>query len=198
MAQTGATSAATREHADRQNPGGRTPAQWFAYLVGAVLVLVGLLGFLANSTFDTGTSGLDGDKLLGIFEVNGWHNVVHILTGLLLLAVAGKRKTAKPGVLFFGIAYGLVTLIGLIDGKDVLGLIPVNPADNILHIALTATAILAALASDADDRGENRTSTSTTGYGTSTGAGTAHDAEPGRHGRDVDPLTGTQRGDTTR
>lgn len=187
MAQTGATTARGRDTADtRQNSEGRTPAQWFAYVFGAVLVLVGIIGFLADSSFDTGTSGLDGDKLLGIFEVNGWHNVVHILTGLLLLAVAGKRKTAKAGVLFFGIAYGLVTLIGLIDGKDVLGLLPVNPADNVLHIVLTATAILAALASDADDRADNRTSTSTTGYGTSGGA------------TDVDPLTGTQRSETTR
>ena len=167
MAQTGTTAARSR-----------TPAQWFAYLVGAVLVLVGIIGFLASSAFDTGTSGLEGDELLGIFEVNGWHNVVHILTGLLLLAVAAKRKTAKAGVLFFGVAYGLVTLIGLIDGEDVLGLFPVNPADNVLHIALTATAILAALASDAGDGGaDKRTSTSTTGYGTSTGSG---DAETGR------------------
>ena len=186
MAQSGATSAGTRSGAgdSKQNPHGRTPAQWFAYLVGAVLVLVGLIGFLADSSFDTGTTGLDGDKLLGIFEVNGWHNVVHILTGLLLLAVAGKRKTAKPGVLFFGVAYGLVTLIGLIDGKDVLGLIPVNPADNILHIALTAAALLSAFASDADDRDDRSTSTSTTGYGTSSGTGT---------GGDVDSLTGTPR-----
>ena len=192
MAQSGATTAGTRTDADRQNPEGRTPAQWFAYLVGAVLVLVGIVGFFADSGFDTGTSGLTGDELLGIFEVNGWHNVVHILTGLLLLGVAGKRKTAKAGVLLFGVAYGLVTLIGLIDGEDVLGLFPVNPADNVLHIALTATAILAALASDAGDRGENRTSTSTTGYGTSSGS-----PEPGRYGRDVDPLTGAQRDDSS-
>ena len=191
MAQSGATSVGSRNAGEtRQNPEGRTPAQWFGYLVGATLVLVGLIGFLADASFDTGTSGLDGDKLLGIFEVNGWHNIVHILTGLLLLAVAGKRKTAKAGVLFFGIAYGLVTLIGLIDGRDVLGLFPVNPADNILHIALTASALLAAFASDADDRGDNRTSTSTTGYGTSTGD------DSGRFGRDVDPMTGEQRTDT--
>ena len=155
MAQSGATSSGARSGAtDKQNPHGRTPAQWFAYLVGAVLVLVGLIGFLANSTFDTGTTGLDGDKLLGIFEVNGWHNVVHILTGLLLLAVAGKRKTAKAGVLFFGVAYGLVTLIGLIDGKDVLTPLPVNAADNVLHVALSALGIIAGLISrpKGDDR----------------------------------------------
>ena len=143
-----AGSQGTARDIDRNE--GRTPAQWFSYIFGAVLVLVGLLGFLVDSTFDTGQP-LDGDKLLGIFEVNGIHNVVHILSGLFLLALAGKRKTAKTGALAFGVIYAVVTLIGLIDGKDVLSLLPVNPADNVLHIALTVAAIASALASKAND-----------------------------------------------
>ena len=131
--------------------GDRTPAQVFAYLSGAVLVLVGLIGFIADSSFETG-SGIDGDKLLGIFEINGLHNIVHIASGLLLLAVAPRRPLARLGVLGFGVVYGLVTVIGLIDGEDVLGLLPVNGPDNVLHIALTATALFAAFASPADDR----------------------------------------------
>ena len=130
--------------------GDKTPAQLFAYVVGAVLVLVGIIGFFADSAFDTG-SGIDGDKLLGIFEVNGIHNLVHIGSGLLLLAIAPKRATARYGVLAFGAVYAIVTIIGLADGKDVLGLIPVNPADNVLHIALTAGALLAGFVSSDDD-----------------------------------------------
>jgi hypothetical protein len=38
----------------------------------------------------------------------------------------------------------------LIDGTDVLGLLPVNPADNILHILLTVAAFAAALAPGPD------------------------------------------------
>jgi Domain of unknown function (DUF4383) len=134
--------------ADRNE--GRTPAQWFSYIFGSVLVLVGLLGFLVDSTFDTGQP-LDGDDLFGVFEINGIHNTVHILSGLFLLALAGKRKTARTGALAFGVIYGIVTLIGLIDGKDVLSLFPVNPYDNVLHIALTVAAIGAALVSKAND-----------------------------------------------
>jgi hypothetical protein len=140
----------------RSTAGPKTPAQLFAYLVGAVLVLVGVLGFVVDSAFDTG-NGIDGDKLLGIFEVNGIHNLVHIASGLLLLAVAPKRATARWGVIAFGLVYALVTLIGLIDGEDVLGLIPVNPADNVLHIALTAAALLAGFASSDDDARGTRT-----------------------------------------
>jgi hypothetical protein len=39
-------------------------------------------------------------------------------------------------------------IIGLVDGEDVLGLFPVNPADNVLHIVLTVAAFAAALARD--------------------------------------------------
>jgi hypothetical protein len=46
----------------------------------------------------------------------------------------------------------VVTVIGLIDGNDVLGLIPINPADNVLHILLTIAALAAGLSSDRDRR----------------------------------------------
>ncbi len=39
-----------------------------------------------------------------------------------------------------------MTVIGLIDGEDVLALFPVNAADNILHILLTLAGIAAGLA----------------------------------------------------
>ena len=129
----------------------RTPAQWFATLVGAVLVLAGILGFFWDAEFDTGSS-IQGEELLGILEVNGIHNLVHIASGLLLLAVAPRRSTARLGVLVFALAYALVTLIGLVDGETVLGLIPVNGADNVLHILLTGAALLAAFSSPAEDR----------------------------------------------
>jgi hypothetical protein len=127
----------------------RSPAQLFCLVIGATLVLVGVLGFFVEAKFDTSTGGdpgaLDGENLI-IFEVNGWHNTVHILSGLFLLALMGRHATARIAALSFGAIYGVVTLIGLIDGTDVLGLLPVNPADNILHLLLTVAAFAAALA----------------------------------------------------
>ena len=131
--------------------GERTPVQWFATLVGAVLVLAGILGFFWDAGFDTGSS-IQGDELLGVLEVNGIHNLVHIASGLLLLAVAPRPATARLGVLAFGLVYALVTLIGLVDGDTVLGLIPVNGPDNVLHILLTGAALLAAFSSPSGDR----------------------------------------------
>lgn len=134
---------------------GHSAAQWFCIVVGATLVVVGLLGFLAEATFDTSAGSdpgaVDGENFI-LFEVNGWHNVVHIASGLFLLALAGKHRTARTAALAFGAIYAVVTVIGLIDGHDVLGLIPVNPADNVLHILLTIAALAAALSSDRDRR----------------------------------------------
>jgi hypothetical protein len=161
---------------------GFTPAQWFCLLAGATLLLVGLLGFIADASFDVSgsTDGesrgnadgqLQGDGFLG-FEVNGWHNLVHIASGLLLLSAFRRNRTARTIALVFGVLYGIVTLIGLIDGNDVLGFIPVNPADNILHLVLSATAILAALASrradDVDHGRVHRAADTTTTRGTVT------------------------------
>src|SRR5215216_2249036 len=126
-------------------------------IVGATLLLVGILGFLAESKFDTSIGGdsgsLDGEDFL-IFEVNGWHNVVHIASGAFLLLMSSRHARARTGALAFGAIYGLVALIGLIDGHDVLGIIPIDPADNVLHVLLAGSALAVGLLSDRDRRDE--------------------------------------------
>lgn len=157
MSATGARSPGAGPAAGHAHDGGdaRTPAQWYCLLVGAVLLLVGIVGFFVNSKFNTG-SGINGSKLI-IFEVNGWHNIVHLLSGLVLLAVFAKRKPAKTVAIAFGAVYALVAIIGLVDGNDVVGLVPVNAADNILHVLLAAAGLGAGLMSSGDDRAVERT-----------------------------------------
>jgi hypothetical protein len=160
---------ASHDNADgRGRRRGLTPAQWYCLLVGLALLLAGAFGFLADASFDTGGTAdtdqtgnadgqLQGDGFLG-FEVNAWHNIVHLASGLVLLAAFRRRGPAKAVALAFGVVYGVVALIGLVDGSDVLGIIPVNGADNILHIALSALGILTALMSRGeDDRGTRET-----------------------------------------
>lgn len=130
---------------------GRTAAQWYCLLAGAALLLMGILGFLADASFETGevpAGEVDGSLFLG-FEVNGWHNVVHLASGLVLLAAANTRPSAKGVAIAFGLVYGLVAIIGLINGSDVLAIIPVNTADNILHIALAGLGLLTGFMSPA-------------------------------------------------
>jgi hypothetical protein len=128
-----------------ERPGERSVAQWFCLVIGLTLAIVGIVGFFVESSFDTSTTALEGDDLI-VFEVNGWHNVVHVLSGLFLLAFSGRHATARMAAIAFGLIYGAVTIIGLIDGEDVLGLFPVNAADNVLHIVLTVAALAAGLA----------------------------------------------------
>jgi len=123
-------------------------------LGGLALVLAGLLGFLADASFGSGAD-VQGDELI-VFEVNGWHNLVHLGSGALLLAGAPRRASAKLVCLLFGATYAVVTVWGFVDGNDVLGLLPINDADDVLHVALTVIALAAGLTSTADDAGRGR------------------------------------------
>ena len=125
---------------------GRALAETFCLAFGVTLVLVGALGFLFGGTnFDTGAN-VQGDEFL-LFEVNGWHNLVHMASGLVLLAASTNGRMSVMAALGFGAVYAVVTIWGFIDGNDVFGLLPVNAADNFLHLGLTLAALFAALAS---------------------------------------------------
>ena len=136
---------------------GRTPAQVYSLVFGATLLLVGILGFFYSAAF--GSPG-ETDALLGIFDVNGWHNVVHIASGALGLALAGNAASARLFALGFGAVYLVVAIWGFAigDGEAILGIIPVNTEDNILHVAISLAGIAAGLASS--DRREARPVTS--------------------------------------
>jgi uncharacterized protein DUF4383 len=153
-----ARARASRAGSDRPGSRSRSTAQWYCLIVGATVLLVGALGFLAEAKFDTSSGGdpggLDGEDFL-IFEVNGWHNVVHILSGAFLLLMSSRHARARTAALAFGGIYGLVAVIGLIDGHDVLGIIPIDPADNVLHVLLASSALAVGLLSDRD-RGPER------------------------------------------
>jgi hypothetical protein len=137
---------ATADKTRAGGPSDRTPAQLYALVFGATLLLAGILGFIADSSFGNLGSDVNGDELV-VFEVNGWHNIVHIASGLLGLAVAGKPASARLFALGFGAVYLLVTIIGVIDGDSIFGLLAINAADNVLHIVIALAGIAAGLAS---------------------------------------------------
>jgi len=119
-----------------------TVARAFALALGVAVLAVGALGFLRPLT-DAGGDGLfvTGDAhLLGVFHVNWLHNLVHLGTGLLGLAAAARTPSARLFAQALGVVYTLVFLIGLFT-DDFLGLLPLNGADNALHLATAATAL---------------------------------------------------------
>jgi hypothetical protein len=120
----------------------RSPAQNYALVIGAALTVAGIVGFLYTSSF--GEPG-DTDAVFGILDVNGWHNLVHLLTGLLGLAVSRYYSAARRYAIWFGLIYSALAIWGLVvgGGESILGIVPVNTEDNVLH-ALIAVAGLAA------------------------------------------------------
>jgi hypothetical protein len=119
-------------------------------VLGATLVVAGVAGFFYNSDFSTG-SHIPSDKVLGILSVNGWHNLVHLVTGLIGLSAARSWSGARTYSLALFVAYTAIFILGLAYGTHdaVLSLIPINGADNVLHALIAAGALASALASPA-------------------------------------------------
>ena len=88
----------------------------------------------------------EGANLI-LFEVNGIHNIVHLASGALGLALWRNPASARLFALGFGAVYLLVTVLGFAMGTNVLGIIPINAADNVLHLTIAAVGLVAGLAS---------------------------------------------------
>jgi hypothetical protein len=132
-----------------------SPARLYCLLVGAVLVIAGIIGFFYEASFASGDSIRTAD-VFGVLSVNGWHNVVHIAIGALLLACAGSA--ARPAALFVGVLYIALCVLGFIATGDsgitffakddvLFKLVPVNNEDNVLHLILGITGVIAYFAS---------------------------------------------------
>jgi Domain of unknown function (DUF4383) len=126
-----------------------TPARLYATLVGGALVVAGILGFFYSSGFSTGKAvGRESEEVLGLLAVNGWHNLIHIATGLLGLAAAAYA--ARTYALALGLAYTIISIWGFLITDDgfgtLLSTVPVNTEDNFLHLILGLTGLAAGAA----------------------------------------------------
>jgi hypothetical protein len=118
-----------------------TLVQQFALLVGGIFLLVGILGFIPGITTDydsmTFAGHESGAKLLGVFEVSVLHNIVHLLFGVVGIALSRTAPLARAFLIGGGVVYLVLWLYGLlIDKSGDANFIPVNSADDWLHFAL--------------------------------------------------------------
>lgn len=113
------------------------PARLYALVFGAILVAAGILGFFYNASFEVGGE-IERDAVLGVLDVNAWHNIVHLATGALGLAAAGSIAASRSYALGLGVVYVVVAIWGFIvgDGGAILDLVPVNTEDNVLHLVI--------------------------------------------------------------
>jgi len=119
----------------------RALVQTAALAVGATFLLVGVLGFIPGITTDydqmTFAGHESGAKLLGIFEVSILHNLVHLLFGIAGIAMARTISNARLYLIGGGAIYLVLWLYGLvIDHDSAANFVPVNNADNWLHLFL--------------------------------------------------------------
>jgi hypothetical protein len=125
--------------------GGRTLNQTLALAFGAVYALVGLLGFAVSGDVDF--AGKDGASLLG-FDVNGLHNIVHLLIGVALLAASRTHAVAKSANLTIGAVYVLLAVLGPFINDTAADIIGLNGADHVLHLLSGVLLVGDAVAAD--------------------------------------------------
>ena len=118
-----------------------SPLRTAARLVGAVFLVVGVLGFVPGITAHHGDLAAAGPEsramLLGLFQVSVLHNAVHLLYGLTAFACSTTASAAHKYLVLGGMSYLVLAIIGLswnINNQP--NFIPVNGWDDALHAVL--------------------------------------------------------------
>lgn len=125
----------------------KSPNRLLGVVFGAVYILVGILGFTVTS--GVGFFATQGGLLLGIFEVNIFHNVAHLLIGAaLLLAGLSTVRAAKTVNSVVGAAYLLLGLAGLALVGSAINVLALNSADNVLHFGSAVVLLAVGLGAD--------------------------------------------------
>ncbi|GAB3965754.1 DUF4383 domain-containing protein [Streptomyces sparsus] len=119
----------------------RSPVALAALVVGVVFLVVGVLGFIPGVTTDMDGITFAGHeseaKLLGVFQVSILHNLVHFAFGLAGVAMSRTPSSSRAYLLGGGVIYLVLWLYGLlIDKGSDANFVPLNTADDWLHLAL--------------------------------------------------------------
>ncbi len=122
---------------------GKTIPEVLGLAFGAVYLLVGIVGFFVTG-FDDFFAHNTNETLLG-FEINGMHNVVHILIGVAGLVLSRTLAGARTYGWLLAVGYGAAFVYGLIAINKEWDFLSINTADNVLHIATALVGLVIAL-----------------------------------------------------
>jgi hypothetical protein len=128
----------------RRPPPRRAPAQIFGAVVGTAYLGIGLLGFAV-----TGFDGLvaNGDDALLGFDLNPFHNLLHLVIGGYLLGVSLPREPAiaQGALIGGGLVYVLAAFLGVTGDLRILSIDDALAPDNFLHLVSGALAVAVGL-----------------------------------------------------
>ena len=142
---------------------GRSLVEKAAMAVSVVFLLVGILGFVPGITSNYEQMQFAGHEseamLLGIFQVSILHNIVHLLFGVVGLALSRTPSGARNFLIGGGVVYLLLFVFGLLVGHESpANFVPVNGADNVLHLLLGIGMIALGMLGGRRDRHHTATS----------------------------------------
>ena len=116
-------------------------AKSYAIVIGAVLTLVGILGFVR---------GQAGMTMMGMsLQFSLIHNLIHLVSGLagLALGFASGGKNARVFAQIFGVVYTLVALLGFVNAPGfVITMLNLNTGYNLIHLVVGLLGLLAGFA----------------------------------------------------
>jgi hypothetical protein len=110
--------------------------QGFSRVFGVVFLLLGVGGFFLP------TSG----PLHDLLHLTAPHNIIHLLSGVIFLAVSGSFQWSKVVSIIFGVVYAAVAVFGLFT-TDMFGLISVTPAIEVVHFVVAVLALFVGIKS---------------------------------------------------
>ncbi|MFA6295621.1 MAG: DUF4383 domain-containing protein [Candidatus Paceibacterota bacterium] len=97
-------------------------AKTSSLVFGIIFIIAGVWGFVSS-------------PILGIFAADTMSSIIHIIVGIVLLAMASKPK-AVVTLKTVGVIYIIFAIIGFISGSSMLGIFTVNSGANWLYIVL--------------------------------------------------------------
>jgi uncharacterized membrane protein HdeD (DUF308 family) len=111
-------------------------------ILGVIFIVLGVVGFFQS--FDS------------IFSLTVNHDVVHLLSGVVLIALSGTEALSKLGSKIVGFIYLLVFIAGLFT-HSIAGIM-LMPMDNVLHLIIAAVLLFVGFKTTTAVRSSNTSS----------------------------------------
>ena len=114
--------------------GNRSTVQMVALVFGVIYLAAGVLGFLP---FLGGSYTMTNHALLGIFNINLLHNLVHVVIGIAGLAAVTSLPNSRRFCQIVGVFLLLLGVLGVFVANP-LGLLYIGGLDIALHLVTGA------------------------------------------------------------